>query len=202
MMFSFHAIVLLGFWCRALFAYAHPLDRRQAPAIENAFNLYAYGDSISGLSVYYADGKGVPQLLPTNSEKRTGKAEVGDWTRSTAKVAYPVYFTTSSSSSETWIAHANTTGLGDASYADTVLSLPSLDSFDGTVQFKPKASSASSANVFAVYGNYVLIEAEDANFYAVPTRTEGVYSLTWSAVGSDQIAVILRTIAPATDTLL
>jgi hypothetical protein len=110
--------------------------------------------------------------------------------------------TTSSSSSETWIAHANTTGLGDASYADTVLSLPSLDSTDGTVQFKPKGGSASSANVFAVYGNYVLIEAEDANFYAVPTRAEGVYSLTWSAVGSDQIAVILRTIAPATDTLL
>ncbi|KAL2851376.1 hypothetical protein BJX68DRAFT_266288 [Aspergillus pseudodeflectus] len=185
-MFSLHAIVLLGFWCRALFAYAHPLDRRQAPAIENAFNLYAYGDSISGLSVYYADGK----------------AEIGDWTRSTAKVAYPVYFTTSSSSSETWIAHANTTGLGDASYADTVLSLPSLDSSDGTVQFKPKGGSASSANVFTVYGNYVLIKAEDANFYAVPTRTEGVYSLTWSAVGSDQIAVILRTIAPATDTLL
>ncbi|KAL3440245.1 hypothetical protein BJX65DRAFT_314984 [Aspergillus insuetus] len=186
-MLTFYTIVLLSFWCRGLFAYAHPLDRRQAPAIENTFNLYAYGESISGLSVYYADGK----------------AEIGDWTRSTAKVAYPVYFTTSSSSSETWIAHANTTGLGDASYADTVLSLPAIDSTDGTVQFKPKSStSAASANVFVVYGNYVLIEAEDANFYAVPTNTEGVYSVIWSAVGSDQIAVILRTIAPATDTLL
>ncbi|KAJ0413931.1 hypothetical protein BJY00DRAFT_319289 [Aspergillus carlsbadensis] len=188
-MFSLHTVVLLAFWCRGLFASAHPLDRRQAPAIEDAFNLYAYGDSISGLSVYYADGK----------------AEIGDWTRATAKVAYPVYFTvvTTSSSSETWIAHANTTGLGDASYADTVLALPSLDSSDGTVQFKPTGgTSASSANVFAVYGNYVLIGAEDANFYAVPTTTEGVYSLIWSAVGSDQIAVILRTIAPATDTLL
>jgi hypothetical protein len=59
-MFSFHTLVLLSFWCRGLFAYAHPLDRRQAPAIENTFNLYAYGDSISGLSVYYADGKDIP----------------------------------------------------------------------------------------------------------------------------------------------
>ncbi|KAL2817576.1 hypothetical protein BJX63DRAFT_429620 [Aspergillus granulosus] len=188
-MFVFHAIALLGFWCHGLFAYAHPLDRRQAPATEDTFNLYAYGESISGFPVFYADGK----------------AEIGDWTLSTAAVAYPVYFTTSSSSSSTWIAHANTTGAGIAADAsdDSVLVLPSTDSSDGTVQFNPTTSlSAASAGDFGVYGNYVLINSEDANFYAVPTEVEGVYSLIWSDVGSDQVAVILRTIAPATDTLL
>ncbi|KAL3455234.1 hypothetical protein BJX64DRAFT_295233 [Aspergillus heterothallicus] len=187
-MFVVQAVALLGFWCHGLFAYAHPLETRQAPAIEDTFNLYAYGESISGLPVFYADGK----------------AEIGDCRLSTAKVSYPIYFTTSSSSSSTWIAHANTTGTGvSGDFADTVLTLPSTGAADGTVLFKPKtAASASSSSIFNMYGNYVLINAEDANFYAVPTGVDGVYTLIWSDVGSEQIAVILRTIAPATDTLL
>ncbi|KAL2858509.1 hypothetical protein BJY01DRAFT_241838 [Aspergillus pseudoustus] len=188
-MFAFHTMVLLSFWSSSLFGYAHPLERRHAPAIEDTFNLYAYGESISGLPVYYADGK----------------AEIGDWKLSTAKVAYPIYFTATSSSSSTWVAHANTsgTGLGAGSFDEAVLSLPSVDSSGGTVLFKPKtASSATSASIFHVYGNYVLVDTEHANFYAVPTEVAGVYSLIWSAVGSDQIGITLRTIAPATDTLL
>lgn len=37
-------------------ASAYPIDDHQGPATSDAFSLYAYGDGISGLPVFYADG--------------------------------------------------------------------------------------------------------------------------------------------------
>jgi hypothetical protein len=62
----------------------------------------------------------------------------------------------------------------------------------------------TSTSQFDVYGHYILIEAENANFYAVPSEGEGVWGLVWSdtEIQEGGVAVSLRTIAPATDTLL
>lgn len=37
---------------------AHPLEERQSPG--SPFSLYAYGDDINGLEVFYADGESRP----------------------------------------------------------------------------------------------------------------------------------------------
>ncbi|KAL4861269.1 hypothetical protein BDV12DRAFT_208234 [Aspergillus spectabilis] len=178
----------------ALSTSAHPLETPEAPAITDTFNLYAYGEGISGLPVFYADGK----------------AEIGDPTLSTAEFAQPVYFTTSPTSIHTFLAHPNTTTTNVAQFTSLVFTLPATDSTDGRVQFTNPATESgftalvNSASQFDVYGNYILIEAENANFYAIPSEEEGVWGLVWSDVEIQQgeVAVSLRTIAPATDTLL
>lgn len=43
--------------CAALATDTHALSARQAAAVEDTFNIYAYGEGISGLSLFYADGK-------------------------------------------------------------------------------------------------------------------------------------------------
>jgi hypothetical protein len=61
---------MLRMFSRALFfavvclfvagASAYPIDDGQDPNTSDAFSLYAYGDGISGLPVFYADGICLP----------------------------------------------------------------------------------------------------------------------------------------------
>ncbi|KAI9374706.1 hypothetical protein BJX61DRAFT_532160 [Aspergillus egyptiacus] len=173
--------------CVGLVTGAHPLKARQAPAIAHTFNIYAYGEDISGLPVFYADGK----------------AQIGDPALSPADVAQPIFFTTDPTTPTTWLAHANTTEIQAADFDARVFTLASTaySDGDGAVEFtKPADDTAAAAagRPLTVYGNYVIIEEENANFYAIPTAVEGVYDLVWSSVGSEEIPVILRTMAPAT----
>ncbi|KAL4816711.1 hypothetical protein BDW67DRAFT_161402 [Aspergillus spinulosporus] len=165
-------------------ASAYPIDDHQGPATSDAFSLYAYGDGISGLPVFYADGK----------------AQVGDPRLSTAKVTEEVYFTVSSASPNMWIAHPKKKEA--ASFTSVVLTLPSGGSAAGDVVFKPETSQlveSDTASVFSVYGNYVLISTAGANFYAEKTDVDGVWDLVWSDSGSGYVAITLRTIAPSTE---
>ncbi|KAL5046603.1 hypothetical protein BDW71DRAFT_181500 [Aspergillus fruticulosus] len=160
---------------------AYPLDGRQGPATSDTFSLYAYGEGISGLPMFYADGK----------------AQVGDPKLSTAKVTEEVYF--SSASPNTWIAHPKKEG---ASFTSQVLTLPAGGSAAGDVLFNPETSQlveSGAASVFSVYGNYVLINTAGANFYAEKTDVDGVWDLVWSDSGSGYVAITLRTIAPSTE---
>lgn len=61
---------------------------------------------------------------------------------------------------------------------------------------------SQEASVFECYGDYVMTKNNNANFYAVPTDADGVYSLVWSDVASGKIPVVLRKIAPVTEALL
>ncbi|KAL4972379.1 hypothetical protein BDW66DRAFT_144424 [Aspergillus desertorum] len=162
---------------------AYPLDGRQGPATSDTFSLYAYGEGISGLPVFYADGK----------------AQIGDPKLSSAKVTEEVYFTVSSASPNTWIAHPKKE---TASFTSVVLALPSGGSRAGDVVFKPETSQlveSDTASVFSFYGNYVLINAAGANFYAEKTDVDGVWDLVWSDSESGYTAITLRTMAPSTE---
>ncbi|KAL2816675.1 hypothetical protein BJX63DRAFT_387088 [Aspergillus granulosus] len=182
-----YTIIFYAASCMGIFNNIDSLYARQAPAIEGTFNLYAYGASISGLPVFYADGR----------------AEFGDPALSTAEVAQPVYFTVSETSPGTWIAHPNTTEINVAPFSSAVLALSRTETSDGAVEFLEATAEVVDTNsVFSVYGNYVLIDGENVNFYAMPTEAERVYSLIWSDVESEHIAIVLRTIAPATDSVL
>ncbi|KAL4922587.1 hypothetical protein BDW62DRAFT_196590 [Aspergillus aurantiobrunneus] len=182
-----YTIVVYAVSCVGLATNIHALDARQESAIAETFNIYAYGESISGLPVFYADGR----------------AEIGDAVLSRAAVAQPVYFTVSDTSRNAWIAYPNTTEINEAPFNSAVLSLSPTESADGAVEFlQPSAEVIAANSVFDIYGNYVLVLRENVNFYAVPTEADGVYSLIWSDVASEHIPVTLRTIAPATDAVL
>ncbi|KAL4998476.1 hypothetical protein BDV10DRAFT_201318 [Aspergillus recurvatus] len=180
-----HALLFFAISCLSVAGAsdAYPINDRQGPATSETFSLYAYGEGISGLPVFYADGK----------------AQVGDPKLSTAKVTEEVYFTVSPASPNTWIAHPKKEA---ASFGSVVLTLPSGGSAAGDVLFKPETSQlveSDTASVFSVYGNYVLINTVGANFYAEKTDVDGVWDLVWSDSGSGYVAIALRTIAPSTE---
>ena len=52
-----YSFLLFAVSCAALVTDSHPLKARQAAAVDDTFNIYAYGEGISGLSLFYADGK-------------------------------------------------------------------------------------------------------------------------------------------------
>ena len=56
MMLSY-SFLLFAVSCAALVNDAHLLKARQAAAVDNTFNIYAYGEGISGLPLFAADCK-------------------------------------------------------------------------------------------------------------------------------------------------
>ncbi|GAB1200314.1 hypothetical protein APSETT444_009684 [Aspergillus pseudonomiae] len=75
----------------------------------------------------------------------------------------------------------------------------------GNVGFKdPDDSARLDTKTLKLYGNYVLIDSQNANFFT--TRSEsGVYSLQWSAnetATPNRIPLKLRAIQPSTDSVL
>lgn len=64
---------------------AAPLWKRQTPATDGDFNIYAYGENISGLPLYNADGKKSTHSSTlantaesTLTRNETGHAHIGD----------------------------------------------------------------------------------------------------------------------------
>ncbi|OQE28805.1 hypothetical protein PENSTE_c003G08383 [Penicillium steckii] len=152
------------------------------------FNIYAFGDNISGLQVYYSDGAAV----------------IGDSTQSNSTGVLPVYFTVNdatSSSGNTFTAHSESKA---KALSDEVLYI----SNDGTdkVGFasSTERSSTKLTNVWWLYGRYVMINVEGATFYAEQT-SNGWYALSWSSAdqsGTKKTLVTLRTIEPSTNSVL
>lgn len=50
-------LLCLGLIWLGVLGSAAPLWKRQTPATDGDFNIYAYGENISGLRLYNADGK-------------------------------------------------------------------------------------------------------------------------------------------------
>ncbi|KAJ5123517.1 hypothetical protein N7448_009614 [Penicillium atrosanguineum] len=182
-----------------LFCSAQPLEERQSNG--NPFSLYAYGEDINGLHVFYADGQ----------------AQIGDMSLSNASNKVPMYVTYSSNDRTTWIAHANTTqstrtfaALGSSTTSTTnLLCLKESSSVTNPVTFNSINSvSISSAdtetitNAWSLYGSTVLINRTGGNFYAKSTGKNGWWHLVWSTsdnAGLEATAIILRTTAPVLD---
>ncbi|CAG8921470.1 unnamed protein product [Penicillium salamii] len=169
-------------------ASANPLRARETTA---PFKIYAYGKGISGLPVFY----------------RNGAAELADTTKIDVSTMTTVQFAYSTDSSNTWIASPDSTQRS-APFSADVLCLN-----QGTASANPVSFSGNSdvqrsnklSNVWSLYGSYVLVTLDKANFYAKPTGTDGVYSLLWSTSAEemkDTIPLTLRTMAPATVSVL
>lgn len=74
-----------------LFCSAQPLEERQSNG--NSFDLYAYGEGINGLPVFYADGSH-PTLVPIPyclTIYCVGQAQIGDMSLSNASNKVPMY---------------------------------------------------------------------------------------------------------------
>ncbi|OQD87467.1 hypothetical protein PENANT_c005G06216 [Penicillium antarcticum] len=169
-----------------------PLEVRQSTS---SFGLYAYGEGISGLPVYYKDGT----------------AQVVDSSKVDTSALTQVYFTASDSSSSTWVAHpgsSDTTAVASSAPFTTNLIYLAQGLTANPVRFTGTSESAQSGkltDVWPLYGNYVLVRVSGANFYAKSTGTDGLYSLLWSTSAeamSDTISLTLRTIEPATQSVL
>ncbi|KAJ5297374.1 hypothetical protein N7508_007623 [Penicillium antarcticum] len=164
--------ILCLFLASAMVCVTQPLEVRQSTS---SFGLYAYGEGISGLPVYYKD------------------------------------VTASDSSSSTWVAHpgsSDTTAVASSAPFTTNLIYLAQGLTANPVRFTGTSESAQSGkltDVWSLYGNYVLVRVSGANFYAKSTGTDGLYSLLWSTSAeamSDTISLTLRTIEPATQSVL
>ncbi|KAJ6031154.1 hypothetical protein N7540_001886 [Penicillium herquei] len=166
-----------------------PLEERQD---NTTFGLYAYGGSIQGLPVYFADGQ----------------AQIGDMSLSNATVKREVYFTVSDQNFYTWVAHVNQTEPVIISRAQTsidafatntttlLLCLAGNITASGPVAFTiPEDTSGKIVDTFYLYGPDILIQHPAASFYAVPNGKDKWYSLTWSTEPKDGWTLVsLKTI--------
>ncbi|KAJ5946068.1 hypothetical protein N7454_002907 [Penicillium verhagenii] len=182
-------IATLGLACQSA-----PVTERQADG--SSFGLYAYGENISGLPVFYADGL----------------AQIGDASQSSGN-ARNVYFTANATDSYTWIAHVNNTlptittralvanaqNFGPVADSSTTLLL-SLSQTNSTSPTNPVAfvtSDDSAGNIvstFTTYAYNVLLKQADAGFFGKPNG-DGTYSLLWSTVRDNgYIPLIIKTV--------
>ncbi|OOQ81989.1 putative cytochrome p450 protein [Penicillium brasilianum] len=172
-----------------LLASASGFVPRAAPGVGESFGLFAYGDSIGGLSIFYADGK----------------AFVGDPSNSTSSSAVPVSFERPSLSLSEWIANPNTTSSATTTdrWSDELLYIPSSSSSSRQMGFTSKAESNETTTGFIFYGQWVMVETESgdisSSFYVkASSEGEGINSLLWNATDDDAaIPISLRSVKPS-----
>ncbi|KAJ5373333.1 hypothetical protein N7517_005339 [Penicillium concentricum] len=179
--FSVFCLVL----CLGASAYAARIVSRSDPSAGEQFGLYAYGESVGGLSLFYGDGK----------------ALIGDPANSTA--SNTSVKRASESSDSTWIANPNGTANANASWSDEMLYIPSSSSSDHEMGFTSTNMSERTTTGFIFYGNWMMVESDSgdisSSFYVQEnSQGEGVYSLLWN-VSDDTIAipVSLRSVKPS-----
>ncbi|KAL5364167.1 hypothetical protein BJX96DRAFT_178734 [Aspergillus floccosus] len=157
---------------------------------KQSFRLYAYGEGIGGLPVYYADGR----------------AEIGNRSLSTANETVSIYFTIPGETPKVWHAEANRTESLNPSFDSLIFTLPSISGTSGgNVGFSdPDDPRRFDTKTLTLYGNYVLIDSPNANFYT--TRSDsGVYSMKWDQndqASPNRIPLKIRAIEPSTNTVL
>ncbi|KAL4898050.1 hypothetical protein BDV59DRAFT_198292 [Aspergillus ambiguus] len=173
-----------------LLAGLHLANIAHGQSCKQSFRLFAYGEGIGGLPLYYADGR----------------AEIGNRSLSTANETASVYFTIPEDSPKVWNALPNTTESRDVSFDSRVFTLPSISGTStGNVGFTdPDDPRKFDTKTLTLYGNYVLIDSTNANFFT--TRSDkAVYSLQWGQyehAQSNQIPLKIRAIQPSTDAVL
>ncbi|KAJ5804532.1 uncharacterized protein N7518_000835 [Penicillium psychrosexuale] len=172
--------------CLGASVYASDFASRSTPGVGEEFGLYAYGDSIGGLSLFYGDGK----------------ALIGDPANSTASNTSSVYFERSSTDS-TWIANPNGTTNANASWSDQMLYIPSSSSSDDEMGFASTNASNRTTTGFIFYGQWMMVKSDSgaisSSFYIREnSEGEGIYSLLWNASDdASAIPVSLRSVKPS-----
>ncbi|KAE8155303.1 hypothetical protein BDV25DRAFT_135050 [Aspergillus avenaceus] len=153
-----------------------------------SFNLYAYGDNVGGLPLYYSDGNAV----------------VSPDTPSNATKAAPVAFMKDDNNG--LVGNPNQTDTGaDPAFTDESLFAPGPYSTDKRMGYTTNATSNEVTNKFVWYGHFVLIEDESGEFtslYSVKKSSshdqDGSYDLYWNVTDDeDVVPVTMRSIAPS-----
>ncbi|KAH8697450.1 hypothetical protein BGW36DRAFT_427412 [Talaromyces proteolyticus] len=164
------------------------LVTRSTPEVGEKFGLYAYGDSLGGVPLFYADGK----------------AFVGDSSNSTSSSIYNVTFErTSASSSSPWLANPNGTTAADTNWSEKMLYIPSSSASSDQIGFISNAGDNEITTGFVFYGQSVMVETApgdySTSFYVRPSsQGEGIYSLLWNVTGDDTIiSISLRSVEPS-----
>ncbi|QKX58306.1 uncharacterized protein TRUGW13939_05428 [Talaromyces rugulosus] len=163
---------------------------RSTPSAGEEFSLYAYGDSVGGLPLFYSDGKAAVGILSSSNSsasnvtfERTSDSSTG------SLVGNPPNGTSASSANSSW--------------SDQFLYIPSSSSSSNEIGFTSESGDNATTTKFVFYGQTLLVKDESgdivSSFYARQSSSEGggVYSLLWN-VTEDHDAVFpvsLRTVA-------
>ncbi|KAJ5865389.1 uncharacterized protein N7529_007305 [Penicillium soppii] len=161
----------------------------------DSYSLYAYGENIGGLPLYYAHGIAViANHTPANA------TDVGQVTFTPGSSGSLVGNPTNGTESD---GKRRTSG----SFSNQELFIPSANSTDHQVGFTADASSDQVTKKFVWYGHFLLVETDEGDytslFYAKENQTQdGAYSLQWNITNEDDgdgeyYAVSIRSIAPS-----
>ncbi|CAG8302384.1 unnamed protein product [Penicillium salamii] len=159
-----------------------------------SFSLYAYGDNIGGLPLYYADGNAV--IANHTPDNATDVGQVAFTPGSSGPlVGNPANETDTSGKRSS-----------SGSFTNQQLFVPSANSTDHQVGFTTSPSSEEVTTKFIWYGHFLLVETDDGEytslFYAKKNKTqEGAYSLQWNITDDDEdgeyYSISMRSIAPS-----
>ncbi|RYP68373.1 hypothetical protein DL769_005527 [Monosporascus sp. CRB-8-3] len=133
-----------------------------------SFGLFAYGEGIGGLPVFYNEGL----------------AFITDFRTTNTTDMVPVLFTFSDT---TLTAQPNTTSTNSSSspvFESAVFGIPADSASSRQVSFlRNETSNGETTSGFGFFGTIVFLEGSDGSlqtlFYAEPTDTEGIWSLAW-----------------------
>jgi hypothetical protein len=194
---------------------------------DSSFSLYAYGENIGGLPLYYADGelrrikfraiyshhqhRKRSDFQPhTGQRNRCWPGFMYARTQTQPLESHTHILAVTPGSSGPLVGNpANETSSGDksssASFSNQQLFIPSANSTDHGVGFTTSPSSDEVTTKFVWYGHFLLVETEDGEytslFYAKKNQTqEGAYSLQWNITDDDDseyYSVSMRSIAPS-----
>ncbi|RYP34496.1 hypothetical protein DL767_004272 [Monosporascus sp. MG133] len=148
--------------------------------------LFAYGEGIGGLPVFYNEGLAFITDL--------GTANTTDMV--------PVLFTFSDT---TLIAQPNTTSnnsLSSLGFESAVFAIPADDASSRQICFLGnETSNGATTSGFGFFGQLVFLEGSDGSlqtqFYAQPTDTEGIWALAWdNADAEGAVPVAIRDTPP------
>ncbi|KAJ6092440.1 hypothetical protein N7467_004409 [Penicillium canescens] len=168
------------------------VDKRSS----QTYSLYAYGEIIGGLPLYYADGNAV--IANKTPDNATNVGQVAFTPGSSGPLlGNPTNSTGSDSGNST----------STPPFSNQQMFVPSADSTNHQVGFTGNASSGEVTSKFVWYGHFLLVETDDGEytslFYAKKHNSqEGAYSLQWNITDDDDedteyYSVSMRSIAPS-----
>ncbi|KAH7128071.1 hypothetical protein B0J13DRAFT_611598 [Dactylonectria estremocensis] len=155
---------------------------------QTSFQLYAYGEGLGGLTLFSAGGN----------------AYLGDYKLLNDSQAAPVLFTTTE---DAWLGSPNTTNLPGSdvpTWSHYTLAVPSDQSSSHQVIFLESSSDLASGlvtNCFTFYGTIAFVVTASGKmeslWYAVPSDTEGVYTLKWNDQSGKGVILIIKSTPPS-----
>ncbi|KAI0835051.1 hypothetical protein F5Y06DRAFT_277263 [Hypoxylon sp. FL0890] len=183
-MHALQSIVLLGL---PMVIVGSPVVEKRTPT--SPFGLYAYGDGIGGAAIF-TTGDGA--FIGNASQVNNSQAAPAQFEVDTDNSLLANPNTTASDSSPTW--------------SNLTFYVPDNTTSSHQVEFTNSTSGVNkSVSAFVFYGQFLLHKTTSGDlqtlWYALPTDTDGVWSLNWNSTGDDtegQVVVSLTSTAPST----